>query len=480
MRWGVIEATAGLAAGIAVSHLASLHWSWGLGAIVISVCIYFLLLKTTGNPIKSIRLGKWHHAWVILLFIGIGISDESLNHPVPIQEDTFTGEIHDIRTINSGDMVDILVDDTNGATIRVFTTTTNLQIGDIVHVAQPKSQTSPTNSKLPTQDNYKYTLIYKHSTIHYLGHRESLHSWSCRIRDHIESNIERSHLKPSTARFLDAMLMGDRRGLDDQTRLTFAQGGTAHILALSGLHLGILAGLILTLMWPLKAAGFYKAGYALAILALWGYVIVTGMSPSSVRACVMLTMTFLAIIFERQNSAGHALCCAIMLILLFSPSSLFNAGFQLSVVCVGALIGYAGPLNPIGHRSHPVLYKICAAVIATIVATAASWVLTSYWFGQIPTLFLPTNLVLLPLLPFYLWIAAVFVVFLTAGVELTWLGYVLDKGYDFMLWGADFFSGGTDCVIDWRIPLPLALCWLILLAAGAFLLNRTHTKSHAT
>lgn len=465
MRWGVIEATAGLASGIAVSHLALLHWAWGIGMIAVAGAIYVALLMKSGNPVSAMRMGKWHDAWVILLFVGIGIADESLNRPGPIPEDAFTGEIRAIRTGNSGDIADILVDGTNGATTRVFIHTSTFRIGDIVSVTLR-------NSKPSTPGFNKSPLNHKPSTINYIGHRESLHSWSCHLRDRIEGCIERSHLNPATARFLDAMLMGDRWGINEQTRLTFAQGGTAHILALSGLHLGILAGLILALMWPLKAAGFYKAGYALAITVLWAYVIVTGMSPSSVRACVMLTMAFLAIIMERQNSAGYALCSAIILILLFSPAALFNAGFQLSVVCVGALICYAEPLNPIGHRAHPRLYSICSAVITTIVATAASWVLTSYWFGQIPTMFLPANLALLPLLPFYLWIAAVYVSFLTAGVELTWLRLVLDKGYDFMLWGADFFSGGSDYVIEWQMPLPLVAGWLLLLAVGALWLNR--------
>lgn len=92
-------------------------------------------------------------------------------------------------------------------------------------------------------------------------------------------------------------------------------------------------------------------------------------------------------------------------------------------------------------------------------------------------MFLPANLVLLPLLPLYLWIGVIFVVFLTMGVELTWLGYMLDRGYDFMLRGADFFSGGSDSVIEWQIPLPLVFCWFAILAAAAFWLNRKSIKS---
>ncbi len=91
----------------------------------------------------------------------------------------------------------------------------------------------------------------------------------------------------------------------------------------------------------------------------------------------MTTFAFIGIIAERKNFAGNALCSACLLILIVNPNALFDAGFQLSVVCVGALIAFASQLNPIGHRNHPKLYVACGAVITTIVATAASWALTS-------------------------------------------------------------------------------------------------------
>ena len=244
------------------------------------------------------------------------------------------------------------------------------------------------------------------------------------------------------------------------------------MLALSGLHIGILAGFLILIMMPIKLAGRYKWGYMIALVILWLYVALTGFAYSSVRACIMTSFAFIGIIAERKNFAGNALCSACLLILIADPGALFDAGFQLSVVCVGALIAFASPLNPIGHRHHPVLFYICGSIIATLVATGASWVLTSYYFSQIPLMFLPTNLILLPILPAFLSIGTIYTVFLSTGTEIRWLGTLLDYGYDLLLKGTEILSGGSDYVINHQLPLWGVLLWLIALAAAAIILHR--------
>ncbi len=190
----------------------------------------------------------------------------------------------------------------------------------------------------------------------------------------------------------------------------------------------------------------------------------------------MTTFAFIGIIAERKNFAGNALCSACLLILVIDPHALFDAGFQLSVVCVGALIAFASQLNPIVHLNHPKLDVVCGVVITTIVATAASWALTSYYFSQIPLMLLPTHVDLLPILPIYLFVSVVFVVLLLIGVEVSWLATLLDHGYQLLLKGAEWLSNGTEFVVDYQLPLWGVLMWLGILGAGAFFVNRKELK----
>ncbi len=476
-----------LSAGILISGIFSLPWWWGTIPIALAIALYLYILRLSADPVSSFKVGKFHTVWVVLLFVGIGTVDESLSHPQTIEKsfpngvpDFLNCEVTGVLTKTYGERIDVIIEGTNGAKARIRTGVAQVSPGDIIRIPsgllrETSSDTTEIGRKiLPMMKaaGILYTCRLSPSRIQVIGKSNSPRYYFVDLRENIERRIERSHLSKPTADFLKAILMGDKTGLDEQTRMTFANGGLAHMLALSGLHVGILAGFLLLLMMPIKLAGRYKWGYFIAIIILWVYVAVTGFAYSSVRACIMTTFAFIAIIAERKNFAGNALFSASLLILLFDPSALFDAGFQLSVVCVGALIAFASHLNPMGHRQHPVLFYICGAIIATLVATAASWVLTSYYFSQIPLMFLPTNLLLLPILPIFLTVGLVFTGFLCAGVELGWIGKLLDYGYDMMLKGSEVLSGGSDFVIHYQLPLWGAILWLMLLGIAAYFINR--------
>lgn len=476
-----------LAGGIALSRILELSWWIGAFPTALAILIYFYLLKFSTDPVSAFRIGKWHIVWVIFLFLGIGIFDESISRPNTLENsfgekipEYLYCEVTGILTKTYGERVDVIIEGTNGARARVRTGVTELSTGDIIKIPSNRlneiaSDTTEIGRKLMPMmkaSGILYSGWISPKRIEVAGRSNNLRYIFVNIRENIEISIEKSHLSKPTADFLKAILMGDKTGLDEQTRLTFAQGGMAHMLALSGLHIGIIAGFLILLMMPLKLAGRYKWGYILAIIVLWLYVALTGFAYSSVRACIMTTFAFIGIVMERKNFGGNALSSACLLIVLFDPGALFDAGFQLSVVCVGALIAFASPLNPIGHRHHPVLFYICGSIIATLVATGASWVLTSYYFSQIPLMFLPTNLLLLPILPAYLSIGTIYTGLLCAGMEIRWLGRLLDYGYYLLLKGTETLSGGSEFVIHHQLPLWGVILWLLALSAAAIILHR--------
>lgn len=491
MHRGPLIPTLSLVAGITLSHLTCAPFPCGIIAIAVALALYIYLLKNARDPVWAYRIGKWHVAWVIILFLGIGVTDESLARPNSIEK-SFDGnipqklrcEVTGVLTKTYGERLDVVIEGTNGAKARIRTGVLNISEGDIIQIPSyclrpiEKDTTELGRKIMPMMKSagilYSGSIVPKH--IEVVEKSRNPRYIFVNLREKIEICIERSHLSPPTSNFLKAILMGDKTGLDEQTRLTFANGGMAHMLALSGLHIGIIAGFLLLLMWPIKFAGHYKLGYAFTILILWIYVAVTGMSYSSVRAAIMATFAFIGIIAERKNFAGNALCSACLLILVVDPHALYDPGFQLSVVCVGALIAFASQLNPVGHRNHPKLYVVCGAIITTIVATAASWALTSYYFSQIPLMFLPTNVLLLPILPIYLSLSVVFVVLLFMGIEIGLLNTVLEHGYQFLLGSAEWLSNGSEFVVDYQLSLWGVLFWIGLLGTGAYLINRKNLK----
>lgn len=147
------------------------------------------------------------------------------------------------------------------------------------------------------------------------------------------------------------------------------------------------------------------------------------------------------------------------------------------MICVAALLAFAARLNPVSHRRHPALYRICEALLATMTATAASLPFTSFYFGQIPLMFLPTNVLLLPLIPFYLGAGAIFTLFLCAGLELRMLGNALDFGYDFLMNATSFLSVGGDYVLPYQIPPAGLIAWTLLLGREPGLLTEKTNES---
>ncbi len=476
-----------LAGGIAVSAIYDISWVLGIIPVALGLLLYFHILRSSKDPVSSFRMSKWHTVWIVLLFLGIGMIDESLSRPTTIEnghstsgKDKIICEVTNVLSKTYGDRIDLKINGTNGARARIRSGVTELSPGDIVAVPalslkDVSSDTTVIGQKIAPMlkaSGILYTGRIDYNKIEKVGKNSTFKYHFARLRDRIEIEIERSHIKSETSNFLNAILMGDKTGLDEETRLTFTHGGIAHMLALSGLHLGILAMLLLMALWPIKLIGKYKWVYAIAILLLWMYVLTTGLSNSSIRACIMTTLAFIGVIAERKNNASNALCSACILILLFDPSALFDAGFQLSAVCVGSLIAFASALNPISHRQHPVLYYICGLLIASMVASGASWVLTSYYFSQIPLMFLPGNILLLPILPIYLGVAVVYVIFLCVGLEIRWIGSVLDQGYDMMIWITKTISGGPEFVVEYQLPLWAVIGWLTMILFAAWWINR--------
>lgn len=479
--------TLALASGIMLSSFANMSWWPGIAIINLSVLCYLCILNRSGDPVKAFKAGKWHTTWVVLLFCGIGMMDEYNNRPISLEEsytdgipENITGEIISILPKTYGDRLEIALTGTNGAKARIMTDATNFSTGAIIsfpssrlrEIANDTAKAVKNIAPMLKSNVVLYTGFIPKKYISECGRAYSFRNICMDVRNDIEIRIERSHIQKETANFIKAILMGDKTGLNEETRLTFANGGIAHILALSGMHMGIIAGILICMLWPFRALGKYKWGYAVAIIMLWCYVFITGMSHSSVRACLMITFAFLAIIMERKNSVGHALCSAIMLILLITPSALFDAGFQLSVICVVSLITFATPLNPIRHRQHPVIFRVCEALLATMVATIASWAFISYYFSQVPLMFLPTNLLLLPIIPLYISIGIIFTSLLCLGVELSFLGIILDQGYRFILWGAETLASGDSYIIYYQIPLYGLVLWILFLTLAAFCLHR--------
>jgi len=164
------------------------------------------------------------------------------------------------------------------------------------------------------------------------------------LRAMIERNLEAGFSRSDeTPALLQALVLGDRGALSAERREVFRETGTAHLFAVSGLHVGLVAGVLYALTRPLGARRhWWRAGITLLGAIL--YAMITGLSPSSVRATIMTGVVLAALCVGRQPFSLNTLFFAALLILLLRPLDLFGAGFQMSFVVVGALLILTPPL----------------------------------------------------------------------------------------------------------------------------------------
>ena len=207
--------------------------------------------------------------------------------------------------------------------------------------------------------------------------------------------------KPGTAALLKALLTGQRKALDQATVAAFRAAGASHILALSGLHLGIIyacIALLLRIFGNGRAAGVARA--VISVTACGFYTVMTGAGPSIVRAFLFITMNEISrLLPHRRRDPLAVLCTALLIQLCISPSVISSVGFQLSYLAMLGIFLIYPPLEtwyPEGFRFDP-LRRIWCSIALTISCQVFTAPLVWMTFRSFPKYFLLTNLVALPL-----------------------------------------------------------------------------------
>lgn len=152
----------------------------------------------------------------------------------------------------------------------------------------------------------------------------------------------KKHFSVSTAGVLIASLLGNRYHLDKTTAESFRDGGTFHILVISGLQITFIGGLIILILRKFTRSRFRQ--FALASVFLWVYTIAVGADAPVVRAALMFTILYFSFVVYRQATLLNSLGATALIILILQPSRLFNQSFQLTFMCVAAIVAMAFPL----------------------------------------------------------------------------------------------------------------------------------------
>lgn len=460
-----------------------------LGVSLIFLAGIVRLLAATGTPSELFRKRRLHHVWLFLLFLGGGALDTAFTLPCQINDSELSniryvyGVVTDKRTSANGDVLNIDVNyriDNLGHSRKVrnlkaviICPATEGNIDDILLVAAGNisRRSTPVNTfesgeiQASRTSDEPYRIYCLEDEIIVNGHKASVAGFSKKFRNIIERKIELSGLETGTKNFLITLMMGNREYLHPDVRKIFSDTGMAHIIALSGMHVAIIGGIILFLLFPVNFAGLYRWRLVITLLLLIGFGFLTGWAYSTVRSIIMIGCITTAVILQRKNSAWNALLLATLVILAIWPSALYDVGLQLSFLCVASLIFFTSQLNPFDHRRHPAAYKIAGAVLATLVTTGITWIVSGANFGMFPFAFLLANLPILPFLPAYVVIAICSIIFSSVPFVGKALSFATDKGYHAMIDYLSFLNEPTTA-----IPVKVSYISVALWLAAAILM----------
>lgn len=218
------------------------------------------------------------------------------------------------------------------------------------------------------------------------------------FRQHWLSGLNRLAFNEEQMAVLAAMTMGEKSGLSKAVRAAYSASGASHVLALSGLHLGIIYGL-LSLLFRFRRFRFI--GESFILIAIWTYAFIVGLSPSVTRAATMITIFSLVGLLHRDRFSLNTLGTTAIIMLLVNPLSLYDVGFELSFVAVFFILLLYNPIYDLVSHSFLQRYRLAKWLWSLVAVSLAAQLgvapLVMYYFGTFPTYFLLTNLVVIPL-----------------------------------------------------------------------------------
>ena len=398
--------------------------------VVLCLIILHLLYR------RKLRLNYgFSIAIIIILFASLGIARSHIcidkpQKPWPDGERVWRGIITDITTHNgySRSTIQLTSYHEDGkwhaegrkTECMLNTTHDDIKIGDglifIAHIRPPRNPGNPHEFDYAqwlirkgfegqAQIWEKWKKLHKTETRKQIDHL----SWFLRLkihtlmyRDRLTAQFRVFPMGDAEMQVVSTMTLGNRQLLTQDVRNLYAHSGVAHVLALSGLHLGILFGFLSTLMQPLRRKKADRTIYTLVCMAtIWSYTFLTGMSISILRAALMYSLYVMVNFNRHEGTSLNQLCIAALIITLWNPQSVFDVGFQLSflsVLTILCLMPYVRQLK-IHHKPLRILYYMA---MASIIAQTATAPLIIYYFHYVSFFFLPANLIVIPCIYFIL------------------------------------------------------------------------------
>lgn len=419
IKFPIVPILGGFSIGILIQYYVPITLVYILIGLVINVicfCVgYFINIKKKVNSL-------FFESFVVLLYLNLGVFSSYFNVQMNLKThiSNFISEKNIVQGVVSEKLKSTIyydkfilkaehINEQNCiGKILLYVPKqqkTEIEVGNKIKVFEtPKLLQNALNpnqfdySKYLKNQNVFHEIKIKKTNTIYVSKDTNFYFYIHLIKSKLLKSYDVKSFKKDNYNLLMALVFGEKTELSKEISNSYTQAGIIHILAISGLHIALIYGIILWLTKPLlrfKKGRLYVFLFSLSVL--WFYAILAGFSASIVRAAVMFSVVALAKIVNRQSNIYNSLAVSALLLLVYNPNYLFDVGFQLSFAAVLSIVIFQPLVKKFSYSKHIIILKIKELLLISLVAQIGVLPLTLYYFGQFPLLFLLANLIAIPL-----------------------------------------------------------------------------------
>ncbi len=303
-------------------------------------------------------------------------------------------------------------------------------------IPSPKNPHQFDYKKYLQENGIYHQLFLKNKTYKIQNIHKNLFYYLAQWRQKMTSFLSKNGMKDENLSIVKALLLGERQSISKELRQSYSNAGVIHILAISGLHIGIIWIILSFLFKPLRNFKYGKTLSVLLIITfLWIYAIFVGMSASVVRAVTMFTIISIGKSLNYPIKTVYSLTFSLFLLLLIYPLFLFSIGFQMSYLAVFGIIWIQPKLVSLWQPNFKLINYFWQLTTVSVAAQIGVLPLSLYYFHQFPSLFFISNWIIIPFLGIILSIGFLMIVLIALNI----CPPFFVKGYDFIIDTMNFF-----------------------------------------
>lgn len=407
-----------------ISLLLSPYINIHLQTIVLIFGFSFIVTTILFIQNKWIKNFKTNYVFGILIFVNLFLFGLSYSSYKSHQTDNNYQNYLEKNTIIKGKIIELLVEKTNSfetviAVTAIINNTEKIttygkikcyfpkeekeklpKIGDIIIFKSRLNEITPPT--FPHEFNYKNYLTSQsilHSTFipinkfSIVDTENSIYSIAQNLRQGIINKFKETGLKQNELDILSALFLGHKQSLSKETKNSFTNAGAMHVLAVSGLHVGIILYLLTFVFdFIFGKTKYKKLKIILILLLIWGFALLTGLSISVLRSAIMFSFIAIGSLYSNKINIYNSIAASAFVILIIKPSSLIDIGFQLSYIAVLGIVYFYPKIYNAFYLKNRVLNQIWSISAVSIAAQIVTVPLSIYYFNQVPVYAIFSNL----------------------------------------------------------------------------------------